>query len=202
VGRRLPTAGTRLRAPWLPVRGRPSPGPHEEPDGAQGQGEGEDWPPSGRQPRADPRRPQPDASGSVWLLQTSNSPRQPCSASSTASSAAGCVPSCASTTNAPALDAAPPTINAGQRVLRASRLVHPSRSLRAGETLPMGKPTTGEPYAGEPHVRFGGRRGLELFPPPIGNLLGLAATFPVMTLRRHSACLCNACAGDRRGESS
>jgi hypothetical protein len=38
---------------------------------------------------------------------------------------------------------------------------------RAGETLPMWKPTTGEPYAGEPHVRFGGRGGVIPFPTPI-----------------------------------
>ena len=30
------------------------------------------------------------------------------------------------------------------------------------ETSPMWKPTTGEPYAGKPHVRFGGRGGESL----------------------------------------
>src|SRR5882762_1703214 len=31
----------------------------------------------------------------------------------------------------------------------------------------MRKPATGEPYAGEPHVRFGGRGGQKAFPTPI-----------------------------------
>ena len=52
-----------------------------------------------------------------------------------------------------------------QRFLRGSWAVHPSCGLRAGETLPMRKPTTGEPYAGEPHVRFGGRGGSPLGSP-------------------------------------
>jgi hypothetical protein len=43
--------------------------------------------------------------------------------------------------------------------LRCVWTAHPSRCLYAGETLPMWKPATGEPYAGEPHVRFGGRGG-------------------------------------------
>jgi len=32
----------------------------------------------------------------------------------------------------------------------------------------MRKPPTGEPYAGKPHVRFGGRGGPKPFPTPIG----------------------------------
>src|SRR5688500_6434456 len=35
------------------------------------------------------------------------------------------------------------------------------------ETLPMRKPATGEPYAGKPLVRFGGRGGHKPFPTPI-----------------------------------
>src|SRR5882724_4902255 len=46
-----------------------------------------------------------------------------------------------------------------QRLLRVSRAVHPSHRLPASETLPMRKPTTGEPCAGEPHARFGGSGG-------------------------------------------
>ena len=53
--------------------------------------------------------------------------------------------------------------------LRCAWAVHPSHCLCAGETLPMWKPTTGEPYAGEPHVRFGGRGGPKPFPTPIGG---------------------------------
>jgi hypothetical protein len=44
-----------------------------------------------------------------------------------------------------------------QCLLRKRRLVHPSHGLRSRETLPMRKPPTGEPCAGKPHARFGGR---------------------------------------------
>ena len=36
------------------------------------------------------------------------------------------------------------------------------------EPIPMRKPPTGEPCAGEPHARFGGRERREPFPTPIG----------------------------------
>jgi len=41
----------------------------------------------------------------------------------------------------------------------------------------MRKPTTGEPYAGEPHVRFGGRGGESLPYPyqPAGSISRIAA---------------------------
>src|ERR1700724_1739837 len=52
-------------------------------------------------------------------------------------------------------------------LLRCSWVVHPTHGLRAGETLPMRKPATGEPCAGEPHARFGGRGGPTPFPTPI-----------------------------------
>lgn len=38
------------------------------------------------------------------------------------------------------------------------------------ETSPMRKPPTGEPYAGKPHVRFGGRGGESLPDPYQGRL--------------------------------
>ncbi|MDO9012041.1 MAG: site-specific DNA-methyltransferase, partial [Gallionella sp.] len=66
--------------------------------------------------------------------------------------------------------------------------VHHDRSPNVSEPIPMRKPLTGEPYAGEPHVRFGGRGGLAPFSTPIGlqgewnnrliygdNLLAMAA---------------------------
>ncbi len=43
-------------------------------------------------------------------------------------------------------------------LLRGPRAVHPGDSLGSRETLPMRKPATGEPYAGEPPVRFGAGR--------------------------------------------
>src|SRR6516162_8729775 len=60
--------------------------------------------------------------------------------------------------------------------LRCAWAAHPSHCLCAGETLPMWKPTTGEPYAGEPHVRFGGRGGATPLPDPYRNYL--SAGFP------------------------
>ncbi len=49
-----------------------------------------------------------------------------------------------------------------QRLLRAGRAVRPVHGLAHREALPMRKPPTGEPYAGKPHVRFGGRGGVTL----------------------------------------
>jgi RNA-directed DNA polymerase len=44
-------------------------------------------------------------------------------------------------------------------LLRGAWIVHPSNGPCSSETLPMRKPATGEPCAGEPHARFGGRGG-------------------------------------------
>ncbi len=40
------------------------------------------------------------------------------------------------------------------------------RKQESGEPLPVRKPATGEPFAGEPHARFGGR-GAAPFPIPV-----------------------------------
>ena len=102
AGWRQPTIGAGVRVPRLPVRGGPAARAQEEPEGAQGQGEGANDPQPGRQPRADHRRSQPDASGMVWLLQTCHA--SVCSGVSTASSAGVCAPSCASRRSVPASD--------------------------------------------------------------------------------------------------
>jgi hypothetical protein len=52
-------------------------------------------------------------------------------------------------------------------LLRTSRAARSSHSLADCEMLPMRKPPTGEPYAGKPPVRFGGRGGPSPFPTPI-----------------------------------
>src|SRR5712691_667188 len=44
----------------------------------------------------------------------------------------------------------------------------------ACETLPMRELPTGEPYAGKPPVRFGGRGGVTPFPTPIGSEGGVS----------------------------
>src|SRR5687768_13839538 len=54
-----------------------------------------------------------------------------------------------------------------QCLLREGRAVRASHGLAIRETASMKKPPTGEPYAGEPPVRFGGRGGHKPFPTPI-----------------------------------
>ena len=46
-----------------------------------------------------------------------------------------------------------------QCILRRTRAFHHDRSPTVGEPIPMRKPPTGEPCAGEPPARFGGRGG-------------------------------------------
>ena len=46
--------------------------------------------------------------------------------------------------------------------LRGSWAVRHAHGVALRETIPMRKPPTGEPYAGKPHVRFGGRGGATL----------------------------------------
>src|SRR5208337_4751273 len=60
--------------------------------------------------------------------------------------------------------------------LRGSRAVRASHGLAIGETVSMKKPPTGEPYAGQPPVRFGGRGRRKPIPTPISNSL----TFPAV----------------------
>jgi DNA-damage-inducible protein J len=98
--------------------------------------------------------------GLVWLLSTGRAslvrrPRR-------LGAGGVCAPSGAGRKSAPASAAAPPTTSTGPTLLRGAGAVHHSRSLCAAATLPMRTPTTGEPYAGEPHLRFGGRRGANL----------------------------------------
>ena len=56
-------------------------------------------------------------------------------------------------------------------ILRYRRAFPPSRSPTAGEPISMRKPLTGEPCAGEPHARFGGRGRRAPFPAPISRRL-------------------------------
>ena len=72
--------------------------------------------------------------------------------------------------------------------LRCAWAVHPSHCLCAGETLPMWKPTTGEPYAGEPHVRFGGRGGATPLPDPYRRKTWITASFAGVTTHHYSPC--------------
>ena len=56
-------------------------------------------------------------------------------------------------------------------ILRKPGTVHHGSS-PPSEPIPMRKPPTGEPCAGKPHARFGGRGGLKSFPTPIGGTAG------------------------------
>src|SRR5207249_4654735 len=51
---------------------------------------------------------------------------------------------------------------------RGTRVVHHQCDPCVSEPIPMRKPPTGEPCAGEPHARFGGRGRRKPFPTPIG----------------------------------
>ena len=50
---------------------------------------------------------------------------------------------------------------------------HHARSLDSSESIPMRKPPTGEPCAGEPHARFGGRGGVKSFPTSIAGIISM-----------------------------
>ena len=53
-------------------------------------------------------------------------------------------------------------VKGGKSLLRTTRTFHHERSPMGSEPIPMRKPTTGEPCAGEPHARFGGQGGKDL----------------------------------------
>ena|SRR5437773_6831612 len=53
---------------------------------------------------------------------------------------------------------------------RGTRVVHHQCDPCVSEPIPMRKPPTGEPCAGEPHARFGGRGRREPFPTPYQSL--------------------------------
>jgi hypothetical protein len=58
-----------------------------------------------------------------------------------------------------------------QCLLRRTRAVHPARGLVCSAPIPMRTLPTGEPCAGEPLARFGGRGGHKSFPTPIERVL-------------------------------
>jgi hypothetical protein len=80
-------------------------------------------------------------------------------------------------------------VKEGQRLPRKTRAPHPVGRPGKSETPPMRKPATGEPCAGEPHARFGGRGGESLpYPYPGKNFEALIsvkdeALTPVSTRR-------------------
>ena len=57
------------------------------------------------------------------------------------------------------------TSTVAEFLLRRAWPVHLYADVHCSEPIPMRKHLTGEPYAAEPHVRFGGRGGLSPSPP-------------------------------------
>ena len=58
-------------------------------------------------------------------------------------------------------------VKGGKNFLCRHGTFHNDQGPCIGKPIPMRKPPTGEPCAGEPHARFGGRGGREPFPTPI-----------------------------------
>jgi len=163
--RRLPRGGGRLRLPRLSVRSRPTLGPQEEPETLQGQHTGEDRTIAWGQPDADHRGPEPDAERLVRLLQARLADRVQLARRLRPSAAEG---ASAQAGKAPRLRSLPPRQpTLAKCLLRERRAVRPSHGLANRERPPMRKPPTGEPYAGKPPVRFGGRGRRQPFPTPI-----------------------------------
>src|SRR5262249_31787920 len=139
------------------VRTRSPSGAPEEPRQAQADDPGEDAAHARAQPRVRDRRSQPDAARLVRLLQARPSqhlarprPTDPATPAGHAAQA-----------DAPGRHgqgALRPSAMA-QGLLRQCRAVRTTPSLANRATVSMTKPPTGEPYAGKPPVRFGGRGG-------------------------------------------
>ena len=162
--RRLPTMGPGIRLPRRPVRGGPPARAHKEPQGVQGQGEREDETHARRRVAcgSSPTSIRSCAAG----LKTSSTPRPRCSKTWTASQRLHAPTPArhpAQAGEAPRLRSTPQRSTAmAQRLLRKPRAVRRRHGLGASETLPMRKSATGEPCAGEPLARFGGRGGSRL----------------------------------------
>ena len=73
--------------------------------------------------------------------------------------------------------------------------------LVASKTLPMWKPPTGEPYAGKPPVRFGGRGGRKPFPAPIQKNTCVSGLRQTETKRLFLGCLRSPAGGREKTQS-
>ena len=113
------------------------------------------------------RRSEPGAARLVRLLQAGSSPQLRYCRWLRPAAAACVLAQAAQTPGARYLPCRSSTLV--QCLLREGRAVRASHGLAISETVPMRKPPTGEPYAGKPPVRFGGRGGREPIPTPIGR---------------------------------
>src|SRR6266700_2869100 len=154
----LPTGRGRVRVPWLSVRSRTAVCSQEESEPPQGQHPGADATNARAEPRAHHRRPQLGAERLVRVLQACAPPHlypdrqvHPQAASRDPAQADEEAVWLRTQSGYPSALA--------QCVLRPSRAARTPHRLADRETLPMRKLPTGEPYAGKPPVRFGGRGG-------------------------------------------
>jgi RNA-directed DNA polymerase len=118
---------------------------------------GEDAAQAGRQPRMRDRRSQSDAPRLVRLLQARPSLHLP-DARRVHPTPAACAPAQAGET-AGLGELSCRRSALAKCLLRECRAVRASHGLAHSKTVSMKKPPTGEPYAGKPPVRFGGRGG-------------------------------------------
>lgn len=166
AGRRLPAAGARVRVPRLPLRSRPALRAREEPDQARGQHEGQDAAHTGRQPRLRRGRSRPCAARLVRLLRTCSSRHLRQARRIRPAAVARLLAQAGEATGAGRLSRRPSTL--AECLLRECRAVRALHGLGLRETVSMKKLPTGEPYAGKPPVRFGGRGRRKPIPTPIG----------------------------------
>src|SRR4029434_498814 len=118
-----------------------------------------------REPRADHCRTQSAPPGVVWLLQTCAIHDISCRRWLCPSTPPGAPAEAGKTSGLWSYPERPSAL--AECFLCCSGAFHPSGSLWAGTPIPMRKLPTGEPCAGEPLARFGGRGGREPFPTPI-----------------------------------
>ena len=152
--------GYRFEAGRRDVRKKSSPTP-------QGHHPGEDAAHAGRQPRMRDRRSQPDAAGLVRLLQARPSLHLRRARRDDPAPAARVPAQAGEATGVGHLSGRSSTL--AQCLLRECRVVRTTHGLASSETVSMKNPPTGEPYAGKPPVRFGGRGGRKPFPTPIAR---------------------------------
>jgi hypothetical protein len=151
------SSGRGVRVPGISLRGGTPARAEEEHAAPAGQDQSEDEAHERTKPRPRDRLAQSDAQRVVQLLQARDLGSQG-RRRVHATAASGDAAQARETTRLRQLQGRPDTL--AKQILRDRRAVHPGHGLAASETAPMiRKPSTGEPYAGKPPVRFGGRGG-------------------------------------------
>ena len=146
-----------LVRPWLPVRSGEAHGEEKEPARVQGQGPRKDRSHARRLHGADHCRSHPDDPRLVWLFQACLSRDVSRAGWIHPPTTSGDPAPTGQTTGFWTMSRRSETL--AQCLLRWTGSFHDDRSPNVSEPIPMRKPLTGEPCAGEPHARFGGRGG-------------------------------------------